>query len=96
MHGQPYAGIPAILIKMIKTEHLLATLLTVASFSTYGFGQPVAATTTVVARITHWTEDPCDFPDHQDKCEVKQELNISVVPVRIPVTTTRNNITNYE
>lgn len=84
------------LLQMIKLEHLLAILLTAASFSTYGFGQPATATTTVEARITHWTEDPCDFPEHQDKCELKQELNIPAVLVRTPVSTTRNNITNYE
>ena len=81
---------------MIKLEYLLATLLTVASFSTYGFGQSATATATVEARITHWTEDPCDFPEHQDKCEAKQELNIPGVPVRMPTSTTQNNITNYE
>jgi len=81
---------------MIKLEYLLATLLTVASFSTYGFGQSATATATVEARITHWTEDPCDFPEHQDKCEVKQELNIPVVQARTPTNTTQNNITNYE
>lgn len=87
---------PAKLLKMIKLEHLLATLLTIVSFSTYGFGQSATATTTVEARITHWTEDPCDFPKHQNKCEIKQELNIPVVPVRTPTSTTLNNITNYE
>ena len=81
---------------MIKLEHLLAILLTAASFSTYGFGQPATATTTVEARITHWTEDPCDFPEHQDKCEARQQLNIPAVLVRTPTSTTRNNITNYE
>jgi hypothetical protein len=80
---------------MIKIEHMLAISLTVVSFSTYGFGQPATATATIQARITHWTEDPCDFPEHQDKCEVKQELNIPVMP-RTPASTTQNNITNYE
>ena len=84
------------LLQMIKLEHLIAILLTAASFSAYGFGQPAIATTTVEARITNWTEDPCDFPEHQDKCELKQELNIPAVLVRTPVSTTRNNITNYE
>jgi hypothetical protein len=81
---------------MIKSEHLLATLLTVVSFSTYGFGQPATAITTVEARITHWTEDPCDFPEHQDMCAVKQELSIPVLQVKTPASTTQNNITNYE
>ncbi len=81
---------------MIKTEHLIAVLLTVVSFSTYGFGQPATATAIIEARITHWTEDPCDFPEHQDKCELKQELNIPVEPSRTPAATTRNDIKNYE
>ena len=82
--------------QMIKIEHLLAILLTVTCFNTYGFGLPSTATTTVEARITHWTEDPCDFPEHQDKCELKQELNIPVAPISIPTSTSQNNITNYE
>ena len=84
------------LIQMIKFEHLIAILLTITSFSAYGFGQPATATTTVEARITNWTEDPCDFPEHQDKCELRRELNIPIVRVRVPVSTNQNNITNYE
>ena len=87
---------PAVLVQMIKLEYLIAILLAVASFGAYGFGQLATATTTVEARITHWTEDPCDFPEHQDKCEMKQELNIPVYTVRTPTSTTQNNITNYE
>ena len=82
--------------QMIKSRQLFATLLTVASFNAYGFGQPATATTIVQARITHWTEDPCDFPEHKDKCEVMQELNIPVVTVSVPSATIQNNITNYE
>jgi hypothetical protein len=87
---------PAVLVHMIKLEHVIAILLAVASFGAYGFGQLATATTTVEARITHWTEDPCDFPEHQDKCEVRQELNIPVITVRMPASTTQNSITNYE
>ena len=44
-------------------------------FSTqvYAWGEPATATTTVQANITHWTEDPCDFPEHQDKCTTAPE-----------------------
>lgn len=82
-------------MKMLKVQLLLIGSLILPQ-TALGWGQPATATTTIQANITHWTEDPCDFPEHQDKCEVKQELNIPVVPVRIPTSTKQGNVTNYE
>jgi len=36
--------------------------------SVCAWGTPATATTTITANIIGWTDDPCDYPEHQDKC----------------------------
>ena len=81
-----------------KMNKYFIILIMLVATNVHAWGQPATATTTIEARVTHWTEDPCDFPQHHDKCEIKQELNIPIVltaPTQI-TTSTDGHITNYE
>ena len=77
---------------------LALLLLMVIPSVVCAWGESSTATTTIEACITHWTEDPCDFPEHQDKCDIKREHNIPVIPLTPRQTTTSDDgdIINYE
>lgn len=40
----------------------------------HAWGPSASANAPVSANITGWTEDPCDFPQHQDKCNPPPEI----------------------
>ena len=57
-------------VYMNRTQQLICVGLLIFPSISWGWGRPATATTTIEARVTTWTENPCDYGNRfTEACE---------------------------